>query len=144
MKVILISDSYGFLIGKVLQSLETEFIEKLKTFEITARQYGVLIKINEQGNLSQKEIAVELKIDRTTMVEHAELLESLNYITRVRNLKDKRTYCLNLTDQGREVLEKCWGLLQQAENHVLSSLSDDEKSDFKKYLLKIYNTRRNV
>lgn len=139
-----ILDSYGFLAGKVVQLFETEFIRELTAFEITARQYGVLVKVYENANRSQKEIAEELKIDRTTMVEHAEHLESLKYITRVKNPQDKRVYCLNITKQGTEVINQCKELLQQSENRILSPLSDSEKAIFKTYLLKIYNTWRNI
>lgn len=136
-------DSYGFLTGKIVQLLEEDFIDKLKSFELDARQYGVLVKVYERPGMSQIQIAEELKIDRTTMAERAEQLESLHYITRVKNPQDKRTYCLNITKQGKELLEKCWELLQQSEDKVLSPLSDDEKEHFKNYLLKIYNSWRN-
>lgn len=81
-------ESYGFLTRKVKQLLELNLIEKLKPYDINARQYGVLIKINEKPNLSQKEIAAELKIDRTTMVDFIDHLESLQYVIRIKNQKD--------------------------------------------------------
>ncbi|WLR52494.1 MarR family transcriptional regulator [Bacillus tianshenii] len=133
-------NSFGFLTGKVVQLLEEDFVDKLKLFEIDARQYGMLVKVYENPGMSQKKIAEELKIDRTTMAERAEKLELLNYITRVKNPEDKRTYCLNITDKGIEILEKCWELLRQSEEGVLFPLNDKEKESFKSYLLKIYNT----
>ncbi|WP_102691660.1 MarR family winged helix-turn-helix transcriptional regulator [Rummeliibacillus pycnus] len=133
-------ESYGFLTGKIVQLIEEDFIEKLKSFDIDARQYGMLVKVFESPNMSQIQIAEELKIDRTTMAERAEQLESLNYITRVKNPQDKRTYCLNITKQGIELVESYWKLLKQSESKILSPLSDEEKEIFKNYLLKIYNT----
>lgn len=62
-------DSYGFLIGKIVQLLEKDFIDKLMSFKIDARQYGVLVKVYERPNMSQIQIAEELKIDRTTTNE---------------------------------------------------------------------------
>ena len=133
-------ESYGFLTGKVVQFIEEDFIDKLKSFDIDARQFGMLVKVYESPNMSQIQIAEELKIDRTTMAERAEQLESLNYISRVKNPKDKRTYCLNITKQGIELVESYWKLLEQSENKILSPLSDEEKEIFKNYLLKIYKT----
>ncbi|KEF38693.1 transcriptional regulator [Schinkia azotoformans MEV2011] len=135
-------DSYGFLTGKIVQLFEEDFVNQLKQFELDARQYGVLVKVYERADMSQIQIAEELKIDRTTMAERAEQLESLNYITRVKNPQDRRTYCLNITNQGKGLLEKCWALLQQSENKILSPLSDDEKENFKNHLFKIYKTWR--
>ncbi|WP_242220990.1 MarR family winged helix-turn-helix transcriptional regulator [Bacillus cereus group sp. BfR-BA-01380] len=132
-----ILESYGFLTGKVEQLLELDLIEKLKPYDINARQYGVLIKINEKPNLSQKEIAAELKIDRTTMVDFIDHLESLQYVTRIKNQKDRRSYCIQITNKGQEVLENCWGLLTQSEMDILSSLTKEEQLFLKTCLLKI-------
>ncbi|HDX9580458.1 TPA: MarR family transcriptional regulator [Bacillus pseudomycoides] len=132
-----ILDSYGFLTGKVEQLLELDLIERLKSYDINARQYGVLIKTNEKPNLSQKEIADELKIDRTTMVDFIDHLESLQYVNRIKNPKDRRSYCIQITNKGQEVLENCWGLLTQSEMKILSSLTKEEQLFFKTCLLKI-------
>lgn len=136
-------DSYGFLIGKTLQLLEDDFGNELELFEMDSRQYGLLVKVYEKPNMSQIQIAQELKIDRTTMAERAEQLEALNYITRVKNPQDKRTYCLNISTQGIAILEKCWELLDRSQDKILSPLSGEEKEQFKHHLLKIYTTWRN-
>nr|WP_257985634.1 MULTISPECIES: MarR family transcriptional regulator [Bacillus] len=104
---------------------------------MNARQYGVLIKVNEMPNSSQKEIAEELKIDRTTMVDHVDHLESLKYIARVKNPEDRRSYCLSITEKGKQTLDKCWEILQQSEQNVLAALDNEEKALFKRYLKKI-------
>lgn len=108
-----------------------------------SRQYGLLVKVYEKPNMSQIQIAQELKIDRTTMAERAEQLESLHYITRVKSPQDKRTYCLNISTQGMEILEKCWELLDRSQDKILSPLNGEEKEQFKQSLLKIYDTWRN-
>ncbi|MGM9955367.1 MAG: MarR family winged helix-turn-helix transcriptional regulator [Peribacillus sp.] len=136
-------DSYGFLIGKALQLLEDDFGAELKAYGMDSRQYGLLVKVYEKPNMSQIQIAQELKIDRTTMAERAERLEALNYITRVKSPQDKRTYCLNLSTCGIEILENCWELLNQSQDKILSPLSGEEKEQFKQSLLKIYTTWRN-
>lgn len=129
--------SFGYLTGKVGQILEEDFIEQLKPYDINARQFGVLIRIKERPNTSQKEIAEDLKIDRTSMVDHVDHLESLHYINRDKNLKDRRSYCLTLTEKGEKTITDCWELMNQSERNVLSALEDEEKEAFKKYLIKI-------
>lgn len=131
--------SFGFLTGKVEQLLEADFAEKLKPYCINARQFAVLIKVKERPNTSQKEIGEDLRIDRTSMVEHIDKLESLQYIQRLKNIKDRRAYCLSLTEKGNEILNECWGLLDLSESNVLSVLEDEEKNMFKKHLIKILN-----
>ncbi|MFJ7951442.1 MarR family winged helix-turn-helix transcriptional regulator [Lysinibacillus sp. NPDC096418] len=134
--------SYGFMTGKVEQLFELEFAEKLKPFNINAKQYGVLIKIDEKPHLSQKEVAAELKIDRTTMVSFIDHLEALKYLTRTKNPKDRRSYSLTITVQGKQILESCWGLMEQSERKILSSLSNEEADMLGGILMKILETRR--
>ncbi|MFD3449333.1 MarR family winged helix-turn-helix transcriptional regulator [Microbacteriaceae bacterium 4G12] len=136
-----ILDSYGFLTGKVEQLLELDFAKKLTPYDIHAKQYGVLIKIDEKPNLSQKEIADELQIDRTTMVDFIDHLESLNYLMRTKNPQDRRSYCITITPRGKEVLEACWKLLIQSEMEILSALDQEEQLFFKACLLKIFKNK---
>lgn len=67
--------SYGFLLGKVLQEMESKFAYGLVDFNINARQYGVLLFIEGNPYSSQKDISENLQIDRTTMVSHIDHLE---------------------------------------------------------------------
>ncbi|MGE6347813.1 MarR family winged helix-turn-helix transcriptional regulator [Bacillus mycoides] len=136
-----ILDSFGFLTGKVEQLLELDFAEKLTPYNINAKQYGVLMKIDEKPNLSQKEIAEELQIDRTTMVDFIDHLETLHYLIRTKNPQDRRSYCIQITDKGKEVLESCWELLCQSEMDILSPLDKEEQLFFKTCLLKILKHR---
>lgn len=133
--------SYGFITGKVEQLFEMAFSKELAPYDINVKQYGVLIKIDENPNSSQKEIAEELKIDRTTMVSFVDHLEVLKYLTRTKNAQDRRSYCLTITEKGKQILEDCWGALEQSERKIISSLSDQEARLLKDLLIKIFKNQ---
>jgi DNA-binding MarR family transcriptional regulator len=134
------NQSYGFLLGKVLQKMETNFVEGLSPFEINARQYGVLLFIEGNPYSSQKEISENLQIDRTTMVSHIDHLEGLGYVERTRNPNDRRSYSLLITDKGKDVLDSRWEFLIHTELEVLAPLSDEEKQLLKELLIKVWTT----
>ncbi|WML39692.1 MarR family transcriptional regulator [Neobacillus sp. OS1-2] len=134
------NQSYGFLLGKVLQKMETRFAEGLAPYDINARQYGVLLFINGNPYSSQKDISENLQIDRTTMVSHIDHLESLGFVERTRNPNDRRSYSLLITSKGNEVLESRWDFLIDIELEVLAPLSDHEKQLLKEFLIKIWTT----
>lgn len=136
----LLRQSYGFLLGKVLQQMETTFAETLLPFHIDARQYGVLLFIKENPYSSQKVISENMRIDRTTMVSHVDHLERLGLVVRTKNLNDRRAYSLTLTDKGDNTLDTCWELLTKAESEVLSPLHPKEKMLLKDILLKIWSS----
>ncbi|MES1043791.1 transcriptional regulator [Bacillus obstructivus] len=134
------NQSYGFLLGKVLQKMETNFVEGLSPFEINARQYGVLLFIEGNPYSSQKDISENLQIDRTTMVSHIDHLEGLGYVERTRNPNDRRSYSLLITDKGKDVLDSRWEFLINTELEVLAPLSDQEKQLLKELLIKVWTT----
>lgn len=133
------NQSYGFLLGKVLQEMETKFAEGLASFDINARQYGVLLFIEGNPYSSQKDISDKLQIDRTTMVSHIDHLEGLGFVERTRNPNDRRSYSLLITTKGKGVLDSRWEFLIQTELGVLAPLRDQERQLLKEFLVKIWN-----
>lgn len=134
------NQSYGFLLGKVLQQMETKFAEGLAPYKINARQYGVLLFIKENPYSSQKDISENLQIDRTTMVSHIDHLETLGFVERTRNPNDRRSYSLLITPKGTQVLDSRWEFLIKTELEVLTPLSNQEKQLLKELLVKIWST----
>ena len=132
------NNSYGFLLGKVLQQMEDKFAEGLVDFNINARQYGVLLFIEGNPYSSQKDISENLQIDRTTMVSHIDHLETLEFVERTKNPNDRRSYSLMITTKGKEVLESRWEFLSNVESEVLTPLNQQEKQLLKEFLVKIW------
>ncbi|WP_128574541.1 MarR family transcriptional regulator [Bacillus amyloliquefaciens] len=134
------NQSYGFLLGKVLQRMERKFAEGLIPYEINARQYGVLLFIKENPYSSQKEISENLQIDRTTMVSHIDHLETLGFVERTKNLNDRRSYSLKITEKGNDVLDSRWEFLMDTELEVLAPLNQQERQLLKNSLIKIWRS----
>lgn len=134
------NQSYGFLLGKVLQQMEGKFAEGLAPYKINARQYGVLLYISGNPYSSQKDISENLQIDRTTMVSHIDHLETLGFVERTRNPNDRRSYSLLITSKGTQVLDSRWEFLIETELEVLTPLNSQEKQLLKEFLVKIWRT----
>ena len=134
------NQSYGFLLGKVLQRMESKFAEGLNPYEINARQYGVLLFIKGKPYSSQKDISENLQIDRTTMVDHIDHLETLGFVERTKNPNDRRSYSLKITEKGNDVLDSRWEFLTKTELEVLDPLNQQERQLFKDFLIKIWKS----
>ncbi|UFT99336.1 MarR family transcriptional regulator [Radiobacillus kanasensis] len=134
------NQSYGFLLGKVLQQMESKFAEGLTPFHINARQYGVLLFIQENPYSSQRDISESLQIDRTTMVSHIDHLEALGFVERTRNPTDRRSYSLMITEKGNDVLDSRWEFLIETELGVLAPLEQSERLLLKEILIKIWKS----
>ncbi|MCI1590247.1 MarR family winged helix-turn-helix transcriptional regulator [Heyndrickxia oleronia] len=134
------NQSYGFLLGKILQQMENKFAEGLIPFNINARQYGVLLFIQENPYSSQKDISDNLQIDRTTMVSHIDHLETLGFVERAKNPNDRRSYSLMITEKGNDVLDSRWEFLNNIELGVLAPLNHNEKQLLKDLLVKVWKS----
>ncbi|NPC91366.1 MarR family transcriptional regulator [Bacillus sp. WMMC1349] len=134
------NQSYGFMLGKVLQRMENKFLKGLDPFHINARQYGVLLFIQGNPYSSQKDISENLKIDRTTMVSHIDHLEKLGFVERTKNPHDRRSYSLLITEKGHEVLDSRWEFLINTESEVLAPLSQQERQLLKEFLVKVWRS----
>ena len=136
-----------FKIGKILK-IVSNYMDKdmnncLSDYNITRSQMGILIYIqvaeckNFEGNQVDSEKEFNLKNPAGTGLINR--LEEKGYIKRVRSDKDKRYNKLELTESGREILNKGKRKAQENEEKLLKILTDDEIKELKRILTKIVN-----
>lgn len=134
-------------IGKILK-IVSNYMEKdmnncLSDYNITRSQMGILIYIQvaECKNIeaNQVDIEKEFNLKNPTVTGLINRLEEKGYIKRVRSDKDKRYNKLELTETGREILNKGKRKAQENEEKLLKILTDDEIKELKRILTKIVN-----
>jgi len=102
------------------------FDYSLTSLGLGTKHFAILLRLANQGLLSQVELGQQMGIDRAPMVKYIDHLEQRGLVKRTPNLQDRRAYALVLTDQGREVLSKALTLAHQVEAEVLAPLSAEE------------------
>ena len=136
-----------FKIGKILK-IVSNYMDKdmnncLSDYNITRSQMGILIYIQvaECKNIeaNQVDIEKEFNLKNPTVTGLINRLEEKGYIKRVRSDKDKRYNKLELTESGREILNKGKRNAQENEEKLLKILTDDEIKELKRILTKIVN-----
>ena len=134
-------------IGKILK-IVSNYMDKdmnncLSDYNITRSQMGILIYIQvaECKNIeaNQVDIEKEFNLKNPTVTGLINRLEEKGYIKRVRSDKDKRYNKLELTESGREILNKGKRKAQENEEKLLKILTDDEIKELKRILTKIVN-----
>ena len=101
-----LSESVGFLMGKLAQEGNDLMQSHLAALGIKARHFGVLAALAENGPMSQQAVGDLLRIDRTTMVALVDELERDGFASRRPDPRDRRAYRLDLTPGGQQVLEQ--------------------------------------
>jgi DNA-binding MarR family transcriptional regulator len=91
------------------------------------RDWGVMAVLEEEGPLSQQRLGEKLGVNRTMMVGVIDGLEGAGLVRRGRNPQDRRSYALELTDAGREALERTSPEIMQTERRFVGALSAAER-----------------
>lgn len=99
-------------------------IESLTTMEIS-----IITIVYEREDIILKEICTILDIPKSTLTSAIDRLERLNYINRTISKKDRRSFGLQLTEEGYAVLDERVELEKQLYGSILNALDTDEEKE---------------
>ena len=95
------------------------------------RYYSVLMYIDRSEHpVTQQMVGEFLHMDKTSMVRVIDFLVEKGYVKRVTNPNDRRSYIIELTEQGHEILPKIIQAVAQLNDQVMEGLSEEERAQF--------------
>jgi len=97
-------------------------------------QFAALAVITRLPGASQRELGDALDLDRSTIADLVRRLEASGLITRTASTVDRRRFELNLTDAGREQLERGRPIALAIEEELFGELTPEELSSFRRFL----------
>jgi len=104
----------------------------------------ILKILGDQKEKKLFEIINELSLDRNSLVTILNRLQSLDYISKVKDEEDKRVYLVTLTEKGRTVFEQ----ISEKEKELIFSLLNDftfnEEKAILKFLVKLDMLKNNL
>ncbi len=124
-----VGDRFGFLFAKMhvrCAKLSVDVLEEAG-LGLSGMHMGALSMIEAGGPMSQHAVGEALGKDRTTMVSVVDDLERAGLVERHRNPRDRRAYALEVTDEGRDWLERAVAVLSAAEGELLGGLDAEER-----------------
>jgi DNA-binding MarR family transcriptional regulator len=128
----------GFLLHRTDMKMTNYFKKRLKQFEITPEQWGILSVMDGERAITQKDLSDAIDRDQTTVVRMIYSLEKKGIVNRTLNDADKRSYNLLLSDKGVELKSKLLPVVTEAHNHVTQNLTDVEIAELHALLDKLY------
>ncbi len=121
-----------------------EVHELLSIWGMTPLQYNALrvlyVEDNEDSGLPSKEIGSRLYTRVPDVTRLLDRMVDKGWITRERDLVNKRVVRSRLTNIGIELVESAYQPLLELESKQLSHLNDDEKNTLSELLNKALNT----
>lgn len=131
-------DAVMHKIYKRLRQLQGD-IDTMFPNGITSSELSVLKIANKYPDAVLKEISQYLDVPGSTLTSIIDRLEKRNLIKRVISKKNRRSYALELTQEGIEISTQHENVEKELWEKVLDALSDDNERDVLINLLdKIY------
>lgn len=121
-----IYEEFGRWISILYRQFQIFINNELKDLNITSGEYIYLIKLYENKELTQEELAEIYYIDKAAITRSIRSLEDKGYIKRIKNQRDKRSYRIQVTDKAVKVKHRIYNALKSWDDLISSDVNDDE------------------
>ncbi len=129
----------GFLVHRTDVKMTNYFIKKLRPYEITPDQWGIISVLDTERAVNQKQLAEAIDRDQTTVVRMIHSLERKNMIKKVANLEDKRSHHLYLSARGAHIKKELLHIVQEAHDYVTRGFTVEEVEQLQSFLNRLYH-----
>jgi DNA-binding MarR family transcriptional regulator len=117
----------GHLFRRMQQIAVAIFMEECAAFDITPVQYAALVAIGEHPGIDATRLSAMIAFDRSTLGSVIERLEAKSLILRRASPEDKRVKLLELTPDGRALLEAATPAVEAAQERMLAKLQSADR-----------------
>ena len=130
----------GYLMAFIGEHATDRFECDLADEGIRSKHAAILVVIDAEGPMSQRELGRRLRIDKSPMVGLVDDLERLGLAERRRGDSDRRVQAIHLTSRGRTALQRVRRLADEENERTFGVLDDDERSVLQDLLLRVAET----
>jgi MarR family transcriptional regulator, organic hydroperoxide resistance regulator len=121
------SNHIGYYVQEVARKSSIALNEELEVLGITYAQFRVINCLWKKGPLSQKEILKTISVSPPTLTGTVDILEKKKLVYRKPEEEDARTKKIHLTEEGNELQEKAWNIIDNFEERTTGFMSKKEK-----------------
>lgn len=101
--------------------------KRYEKYNIGFGQYQFLITLYFEDGLSQDELTKRVCVDKGTTARAINKLKELGYVTVKVDSIDKRIHRVMLTDKALSIQDDVLGIVEEWENMLLNSLTEEDK-----------------
>lgn len=134
--------SCGMLIKQISSTLEKNANNTLREQDLTIAQVSALLTIRDfpDQQISLKELEKLLHVAQSTTAGIVKRLEQKGFVTGFGDDSDKRIKLVKMTPLGEQYCKRAEQNMSEAEENLLSGLTETEKSIFNNLLQKVQKT----
>jgi MarR family transcriptional regulator, transcriptional regulator for hemolysin len=124
-----LAGNLGWLLTQAHFNLVSEVAAALEPLGVSNRGYHVLATART-GEFTQKELAEQIGLDKTTMVVTVDELEAKGLAERKPSSADRRARVISVTKAGERTVAQGQKVIDRIQNDVLESLPSRERKLF--------------
>jgi MarR family transcriptional regulator, transcriptional regulator for hemolysin len=124
-----LAGNLGWLLTQAHFNLVSEFGAALEPLGVSNRGYHVLATART-GEYTQKELAEQIGLDKTTMVVTVDELEEKGLAERKPSTTDRRARVISVTKAGERTVAQGQKIIDRIQSDVLASLPATERKVF--------------
>jgi MarR family transcriptional regulator for hemolysin len=124
-----LSENLGWLLSQAHFNLVSEIAAAFEPLGVSNRGYHVLATARG-GEYTQKELAEQIGLDKTTMVVTVDELEKAGLAERRPSSTDRRARVISVTKNGERKVRQGQEIVDRIQNDVLTSLPSRERKVF--------------
>lgn len=133
-----IEDARVFIVMHQLMHLSRyQAVRRMEDMELNPSQAGILFILNNQGRLSQRQLAEKIGITPPSMTVTLRKLEERGFITKEPDERDQRILRICLSEAGKECIEKIKSIMKDMEELLYRGFSVEERLLFQRLLLEM-------
>ncbi|WP_238881464.1 MarR family transcriptional regulator [Clostridium sp. YIM B02551] len=121
-----IQNMLGYLLNASARFIKREMDENIKKYNLTTSQWAVIKLLYNKKELTQAQIAEELKSDRATAGNVILNLNEKKYVDKVIGEKDRRTYVICLTDKAVKIVDEVELIADEVIKKALKGMDDNQ------------------
>jgi DNA-binding MarR family transcriptional regulator len=133
----LLPELLGYNLRRAQVAVFQDFAAAVAAHDITPGQFGVLVLIDRNAGLNQRELGEAMGVDRSTVVAVLDRLERRGLVQRRPVPTDRRSYALHLSPQGEALLAALVPVVRAHEDRIAADLSAAERDTLNRLLKKL-------
>lgn len=118
-------------VSRLSRFFEREVVRVFTDFGLTGGEFDVLAtlrrSVSAQGALTQTELSTACLLSSAAMTHRIDGLERAGFVTRVRDSVDRRVVLVQLTPEGRDLVERALVVHMANEIDMLSAFTAEER-----------------
>jgi len=122
---------------RILRSVDVYSSKLAQEHGVTVPQLICLLKVDELGSLTLKELSAEVYLSPSTLVGIIDRLERQDLLRRQRSVRDRRKVRIDLTDKGRQLIADSPSPLQDSLACAIKRLPELERATIALSLAKV-------